>query len=69
MESDYRIGYAVVSLIFVTTAIGFIITSFAIDAIQSKLGRARTLMVSEVIFLMGYVMIACTPPFPVVVVA
>lgn len=69
MEKHYNIGYAIVSLIFVTNAIGFIITAFATDTVLSKLGRSRTLMTGEVIMLVGYVMIACTPPFPVVVVA
>jgi len=57
-----------VSLIFVTTAVGFILTAFATDAISARLGRARSLMMSEMIIMVGYVMIVCTPPFPVVVV-
>ncbi|TKX19896.1 MFS transporter-like protein 151 [Elsinoe australis] len=69
METDYNIGYAIVSLIFVTNAVGFITTAFGTDVVHSKLGRAKTLMLSEVIFMLGYVIIVCTPPFAAVVVA
>ena len=69
IETDYSIGYAIVSLIFVTNAAGFITTAFATDAVLSRLGRSRTLMTSEVIMALGYVILVCTPPFPVVVVA
>jgi len=69
MEKDYNIGYAIVSLIFVTNAAGFIITAFATDSVLAKLGRARTLMASELVMLAAYIVIVCTPPFPVVVVA
>lgn len=69
MEEDYHIGYAIVSLIFVTNAVGFILTAFATDSILAKLGRARSLMLSETIMIAGYIMIVCTPPFGAVVAA
>jgi fucose permease len=69
MEKDYNIGYATVSLIFVTQALGFIVAAFFTDAILNRLGRAKALMLSESLIIVGYVMIVCTPPFPVVVVA
>ncbi|KAF2152390.1 MFS general substrate transporter [Myriangium duriaei CBS 260.36] len=69
IEKHYGIGYAVVSLIFVSNAAGFITTAFASDAIHAKLGRARTLMTSEAIMVVGYVMITCTPPFGAVIAA
>jgi fucose permease len=69
MEDHYGIGYAVVSLIFVANAAGFILAAPTSNAIASALGRAKTLMLAEVSMLIGYVMIVCTPPFPVVVVA
>jgi fucose permease len=69
MEDHYGIGYAVVSMIFVANAAGFILAAPTSNAIASALGRAKTLMLSEVIMLIGYVMIVCTPPFPAVVVA
>ena len=69
MEEWYGIGYAVVSLIFITNAVGFIAAAFITDYTLSRFGRARTCMISETLLMAGYVVIACTPPFPVVVVA
>lgn len=63
----YSIGYAIVSLIFITSAIGFISAVFIVDVLRARLGRARTLMVSQALLATGLVMIVCTPPFPVVV--
>ncbi|KAI9741443.1 MAG: hypothetical protein M1818_004249 [Claussenomyces sp. TS43310] len=67
MEKHYSIGYAKVSLIFITNAIGFISAAFIVDAIRMRLGRARTLMISNAIMAVGYLPIVCTTPFPVVV--
>jgi fucose permease len=69
METHYNIGYAIVSLIFVTNAIGFLSAAFLVDFILHKLGRAKTLMFAEILLIFGYTIIACTPPFPLVVVA
>ncbi|KAI4794922.1 MFS general substrate transporter, partial [Aureobasidium sp. EXF-8845] len=69
MEKQYHIGYAVVSLIFITNAIGFITAAFFTDLTLEKLGRARACMFSETLLIAGYVIMACTPPFPVVVIA
>lgn len=69
MEEHYNIGYAVVSLIFVANAAGFLLAAPTSNAIASALGRSKCLMLSETMMLVGYVMIVCTPPFPVVVVA
>ncbi|KAG9957755.1 MFS general substrate transporter, partial [Aureobasidium melanogenum] len=69
MEKQYHIGYAVVSLIFITNAIGFITAAFFTDLTLEKLGRAKACMLSEAMLIAGYVIMVCTPPFPVVVVA
>lgn len=69
MERYYQVGYAMVSLIFVTTALGFISAAFMTHALQAGLGRAKTLMLAEAVIIAAYVMIVCTPPFPVVVIA
>lgn len=69
MESYYSIGYAIVSLIFITNAVGFILAAFFTEPILGLLGRAKSCMLSEAIIILGYVMITCTPPFPAVVVA
>jgi len=69
MEDQYNIGYALVSLIFVANAVGFLIAAPASSALASALGRSKCLMLSEIAMLVGYVIIVCTPPFPAVVVA
>lgn len=69
LESWYHIGYAVVSLIFITNAAGFILSAFFNDTINTRLGRARTLVLSEAFMITGYAIIAASPPFGVVVVA
>ncbi|KAK5740400.1 hypothetical protein LTR17_004663 [Elasticomyces elasticus] len=69
MESYYHIGYAVVSLIWITNAVGFILAAFCTEILAQWIGRAKTLMASEVIMIAGYIIIVCTPPFGAVVFA
>lgn len=69
MEQDYKIGYAIVSLIFVTNAVGFIAAAPVSQMLQARLGRAKTLVLAESIMLAAYIMLVCRPPFPVVVVS
>ncbi|CZS88682.1 hypothetical protein WAI453_010663 [Rhynchosporium graminicola] len=68
-EKHYNIGYAVVSFIFVTNAIGFISAAFFVDAIRARLGRARTLIIGNSLITLGYIPLVCTPPWPVVIVS
>lgn len=65
----YHIGYAVVSLIFVTNALGFISAAFVVDILRGRFGRAKTMILAQFFMITGYVMLACTPPYPVVVVS
>lgn len=58
-----------VSLIFVTNAIGFISAAFIVEVLRGRFGRARTYMIGQSLLTIGYVMIVCTPPYPVVVLA
>lgn len=44
VERDCKIAYAVVSLIFVTNALGFITAAPMTHALQPKFGRAKTLV-------------------------
>jgi fucose permease len=69
MEDYYRIGYAVVSLVFVGNAVGFVTAAFFTDSILGKLGRAKTLVAAELVLLSAYIMLVVTPPYPVVVAA
>lgn len=69
MEDYYHIGYAVVSMVFVGNAVGFIIAAFFCNTTLGKLGRAKTLVFSEIMLVAAYIMLVATPPYPVVVVA
>ncbi|KAK0636830.1 major facilitator superfamily domain-containing protein [Bombardia bombarda] len=67
MEKEYDIGYAIVSLIFVGNAIGFITAALFIDGTRERLGRAKTMALAQLFLAAGYVPMVCTAPFPVVV--
>ncbi|KAI9787145.1 MAG: Glycerophosphocholine phosphodiesterase [Geoglossum umbratile] len=66
---NYNIGYAIVSLIFVSNALGFLIAAPFTEALQARLGRAKALMISEALMLVGYFAIIFTPPYSVVVIS
>ncbi|KAH0541277.1 hypothetical protein FGG08_004201 [Glutinoglossum americanum] len=68
MEKQYNIGYAVVSLIFISNAIGFLSAALFTEALQDRLGRAKALMIAEALMLAGYLAILFMPPYAVVVV-
>jgi fucose permease len=69
MEAHYHIGYAIVSLVFVGNAVGFVTAAFFTDSILGKLGRAKTLVAAELVLIAAYIMLVATPPYPVVVIA
>jgi fucose permease len=68
IEKHYSIGYAVVSLIFVTNALGFISAAPITHAIENKLGRSKTYAFAMSLLAISYIVIICQPPFAVVVV-
>jgi fucose permease len=69
MEAHYHIGYAIVSLIFVAQAIGFLSAAVFTDLLKNRIGLARIFALSEILMVAAFAMIAATPPFPVVVCA
>ena len=69
IETWYDIGYALVSLIWITNAAGFILAAFFSDIINARLGRAKSLMLSEAFMTAAYIIIACPVPFGAVVAA
>ncbi|KAI0393500.1 MFS general substrate transporter [Xylariaceae sp. FL0594] len=64
----YNIGYAVVSLIFVGQALGFIAAAPFVDTVRRRLGRARTLGLGDSLMVLGFIPFLCAAPFPVIVV-
>ncbi|KAI1081818.1 MFS general substrate transporter [Whalleya microplaca] len=69
METHYDIGYAVVSLIFVGNAFGFIMAAPFVDQIRQRFGRAKSIALSQACMSLGYIPLICAAPFPVVAIA
>lgn len=69
IEKHYSIGYAVVSLIFVTNAVGWLSAAPLTQALLGRIGRAKMLALAQSLMVAGYVILVCTPPFPVVTLA
>ncbi|MCJ1275800.1 hypothetical protein MMC21_003603 [Puttea exsequens] len=69
LEKSYDVNYAIVSLIFVGNAVGFISAAPITQAVQARMDRAKTLVFAQSIMVTGYIMLVCHPPFPVVVFA
>jgi fucose permease len=63
----YHVGYAIVSLIFVGQAFGFVFAALTIDSLRHKLGRARVLGLAQGLMACAYIPLVATAPFPVVV--
>lgn len=69
MERYYRIKYAIVSLIFVGNALGFIAAAPVCHLLNNRFGRAKVLSVCALLNTLAYVAIVCQPPWPIVVIA
>ncbi|KAF6831729.1 MFS efflux [Colletotrichum musicola] len=69
MEKHYDIGYAVVSLIFIGNAFGFIFGAVFLESLRARLGRARMLALAQGLIALAYVPVLARAPFPVVVVS
>jgi len=61
------VDYALISLLFVSNALGFIFAAPCIHYLETRFGRARTYQLSLTLLALAYVAIICKPPFPVVV--
>jgi undecaprenyl pyrophosphate phosphatase UppP len=69
METYYHNSHTIMSLVFVGNAAGFIAAAPLVTWLLSKLGRAKTLIFAELFLVTAYVILVCTPPFPLVIVA
>ncbi|CRK24205.1 hypothetical protein BN1708_013875 [Verticillium longisporum] len=68
MEKHYNIGYAVVSLIFVGNALGFIFAAVFLDALRARMSRAHLLVFGQAILLAAYIPLIVGGPFPAIIV-
>ena len=69
MEKEFDIGYAVVSLIFVAQAVGFISAAPFTHTLQARFGRAKCLVLAEMLPVAAYIMLVTPSPYPVVVIS
>lgn len=67
IEKHYGIGYAVVSLVFVANALGFILVAPLTHTIENRLGRSKSFAFAMSLLGTAYAIIICRPPFPAVV--
>lgn len=69
LEAYYSINYAIVSLIFLSNACGFICASFLSNKVHIMLGRCKSLVVGNFLMVLCYVILSAHPPFGAVIVA
>ncbi|QKX58540.1 uncharacterized protein TRUGW13939_05665 [Talaromyces rugulosus] len=69
METDYNIGYAIVSLIFVSNAAGFLLAAPLVHLLATRYGRSKTAIFCQIVLVAGFLIVACKTPFPAVVVS
>ncbi|GKT70425.1 MFS efflux transporter [Colletotrichum tofieldiae] len=69
IEKHYNIGYAIVSLIFIGNALGFILGAVFLESLRLRLGRARLLALAQTVITLAYAPILAQAPFPLVVVS
>ncbi|KAK5988094.1 hypothetical protein PT974_12233 [Cladobotryum mycophilum] len=69
MEEYYNVGYAVVSLIFVGQALGFVFAAVFLDSLRAKLGRAKLLGLGQFLMACAYIPLVAGAPFGVVIAA
>ncbi|SGZ48258.1 CIC11C00000002996 [Sungouiella intermedia] len=67
IESDYGISYAVVSLIWMLNAAGFILVAMFSHKIQPWLGKRKSILVGCLCSVVMYLLISSGGPFPLIV--
>ncbi|TKA78790.1 hypothetical protein B0A49_00822 [Cryomyces minteri] len=68
LESYYDLTYTVVSLIFLSPLVGYILSALLNNTIHLKLGQRGVAIIAPSCHLIAYVVIAVHPPYPVLVV-
>ncbi|KAI5868697.1 MFS general substrate transporter [Durotheca rogersii] len=68
MEIHYNIGYAVVSLLFIGNALGYIMAAPFVDQMRQRLGRARAMALSQALIAAAFAPFVSAAPFPAVAV-
>ncbi|RDB30823.1 Bypass of stop codon protein 6 [Hypsizygus marmoreus] len=69
IQRDYHIGFSIVSLYFVSNCAGFISGAALNVWLNDRIGFGKIVVLGSIFQLVGYVMQAPGPPFPVMVIA
>ncbi|KAK1232469.1 hypothetical protein PQX77_004407 [Marasmius sp. AFHP31] len=65
IQRDYQVGFAVVSLLFVTNCIGFVTGAFVNVYFNDRLGFGKVMVIGAICQLIAYIIQSPAPPFPV----
>lgn len=69
IESYYGIGYTLVSLLFLTSFLGYMAAALSSNLIHYHFGQRGVAIIAPLSRLIGYVVMALHPPYPVLPVA
>jgi len=69
MQEYYKVGFAVVSLVFISACIGFILAALVNVYLSDRFGFGKIIVFASSLQLIGYAVQSAAPPFPVFVIA
>lgn len=69
MENHYHVSYAVISIIFVANATGFIAAAPICHTLNDHFGRAKVLCACTILNVIAFAAVISQPPYAVVVIA
>ena len=68
MQDYYNISYTVVSLVFLPPFAGYVLAAAVCDLIHIRLGRRGIAIIGPSAHLICYIIAACHPPYPLLVI-
>ncbi|KAF2421815.1 putative MFS transporter [Tothia fuscella] len=68
LETYYNLSYTVVSLLFVSPFVGYLVAAIVNNRMSHRFGRRGAATIAPITRLIPYIIIAVHPPFPVIVV-
>ncbi|KAJ5669855.1 hypothetical protein N7462_010925 [Penicillium macrosclerotiorum] len=69
LETYYNLSYVVVSLVFLSPLVGYIIAAFVVNRLIIKVGQRGLATISSGCHLVAYILNCIHPPYPVLVVS
>ncbi|RSL89319.1 hypothetical protein BHE90_001637 [Fusarium euwallaceae] len=69
MEKDYRVGYAVVSLIFIGQGIGCLFAAIFLDDLYPSLGQVDVFRIANICIILGFLPMVVGVQFPLIPIA